>query len=125
MEAARASMVAARIRAWRWSRFVSVMLLLAITALLLMREQRDALNAASVLFHEATMISHDKHPGDPALDTTLARIADAQFAEERALRRRAGLLFGGELLIAALGATLLIVRLSGPRIAGATGRRAR
>jgi hypothetical protein len=115
----------AEVRAWRWSRFAAVMLLLALARLVLMHEQHDALDAAPVLYHEATMASHDKHPGDPALDTTPSRIAGAQFDEERALRRRAGMLFCAELLIAALGVTLVIARFSGPRVAGAAGRRAR
>jgi hypothetical protein len=125
MEMSRTSTVTTSIRAWRASRFAAVILLLALVGLLVMREQHDDLNAASILFHEATMASHDKHPGDPALDSTLARVADTQFAEERALRRRAGMLAGAELLIAALGVTLVIVRFSGRRIAGATGRPAR
>lgn len=119
MEAARTSLLVAGVRAWRWSRFVAVMLLLALAGALLMREQHAALNAASILFHEATMASHDKHPGDPKLDTTLARFADASFDEERALRRRAGMLFAAELLVAALGVTLVIVRFRGRRFAGA------
>jgi hypothetical protein len=55
----------------------------------------------------------DKHPNDAALDTSLARLADAKFDEARALRTRARLFQGAEYLIAILGLALLIVRFSG------------
>ena|ERR1017187_1373535 len=113
MEVSRMSLVTTSIRAWRLNRFGSVLLLLAPAGVILMRKQNAALREASVLFHEATMAASDKHPNDAALDTSLARVADAKFDEARALRTRARLFQGAEYLIAVLGLALLIVRFSG------------
>jgi F0F1-type ATP synthase assembly protein I len=101
------------IRAWRLGGFGSVLLLLVFAGFLLVRRQHAALSEASVLFHEATMAASDKHPDDAALDTSLARLADAKFDEARALRTRARLFQGAEYLIVVLGLALLIVRFSG------------